>query len=161
MARLFAIVLALVLAPQDHPPATHVSAAEAAAKLKDSVARNVVDQLIKGTDIPGGHASVAMLYRTRAEPSALIHERVTEIYYILEGTGTLVTGGGLAPPTKPTDLTRVGAGPSISGGRQGGDSRRVGPKDIVIIPAGTPHSFSQLDGPISYLVYRFDPAPPK
>ena len=29
--------------------------------------------------------------------------------------------------------------------------------DIIIIPAGTPHSFSELDAPISYLVYRFEP----
>jgi mannose-6-phosphate isomerase-like protein (cupin superfamily) len=161
MLRTIALVLGLALVPQDHAPATHISASESAEKLKDSIARSVVDQMIKSTGIPGGQASVAMLYRTRAEASALIHERVTEIYYILEGGGTLVTGGGLQPPTKPTDLTRVGAGPSVSGGRQGGESRRMGPGDIAIIPAGTPHSFSQLDGPISYLVYRFDPAPAK
>jgi len=32
------------------------------------------------------------------------------------------------------------------------------PGDIIIIPAGTPHSFSELDGPISYLTYRFEPS---
>ena len=46
---------------------------------------------------------------------------------------------------------------SQTGTRQGGESRQVKPGDIVIIPAGTPHSFSALDGPISYLVYRFEP----
>ena len=65
--------------------------------------------------------------------------------------------GALGGTAKPTDLTRVGAGPSLSGERQGGDSRHVGPGDVIIIPAGTPHSFSALDSPISYLVFRFDP----
>ena len=46
---------------------------------------------------------------------------------------------------------------SQTGTRQGGTPRRVGPGDIIIIPAGTPHSFSELDGPISYLVFRFEP----
>ena len=58
---------------------------------------------------------------------------------------------------KPTDLTRVNAGMSQTGTRQGGTPRRVGPGDIIIIPAGTPHSFSELDEPISYLVFRFEP----
>ena len=97
-----------------------------------------------------------MLHRDKAEAGALIHERVTETYYILHGSGTIVTGGSLGDP-KPSDLTRVGAGPSLTGTRQGGESRKVGPGDVIIVPAGTPHSFDQLDSPISYLVFRFDP----
>lgn len=98
-----------------------------------------------------------MLHRAKAETGALIHERVTETYYILHGSGTIVTGGTLGA-AKPTDLTRVGAGPSLQGQRQGGESRRVGPGDVIIIPAGVPHSFSELDAPVTYLVFRFDPA---
>jgi mannose-6-phosphate isomerase-like protein (cupin superfamily) len=99
-----------------------------------------------------------MLRRTKEETTALIHEHVTEIYQIVEGSGTLVTGGKLQD-AKPSDLTRLNAGPSLTGVHQGGDSRRVGPKDVIIIPAGTPHRFSALDGPITYLVYRFEPKP--
>lgn len=129
--------------------------------LKDSIARTVVDQPIKGTTpvpILGGKASVAMLRRVKPETNALIHDRVTEIYRIIEGSGTLLTGGSLKG-AKPTDLTRVNAGMSQSGEHIGGESRRIGPKDIVIVPAGTPHRLSQLDGPIVYEVYRFEPGP--
>jgi mannose-6-phosphate isomerase-like protein (cupin superfamily) len=136
-------------------PGTYITAAEAAATLKDSIARSVVDQAMKSASVLGGQATVAMLHRNQAETGGLIHERATEIYYILEGSGTLSTGGTLSG-TKPTDLTRVGAGPSISGTRQGGETRRVAKGDMIIVPAGTPHGFSQLDGPISYLVFRFD-----
>lgn len=150
------LVCAGVARAQGPAPATYVSAAEVDAILKDSIANNTVDQKIKDATIPGGVATVAMLYRTRAETNGLIHDRVTEIYQIIEGSGTLVTGGALANAA-PNDLARVGAGPGKSGEHQGGQTRKVGPRDIIIVPAGTPHRFSQLDGAIKYLVYRFEP----
>jgi mannose-6-phosphate isomerase-like protein (cupin superfamily) len=138
-------------------PAVFISKEEHEKVLAEQTAKNVVDQPIKATDVPGGKAAVAMLRRTKPEVSALIHDHVTETYYILSGSGTIVTGGSLGTP-KPTDLTRVNAGMSQSGTRIGGESMKVKPGDIIIIPAGTPHSFSELDGPISYLVYRFEPS---
>jgi mannose-6-phosphate isomerase-like protein (cupin superfamily) len=137
-------------------PATFITAAEAEAVLKEQIPKNVVDQPIKLSEVRGGKASVASLHRAKPETSALIHNDVTETYYIVKGSGTIVTGGTLGD-AKPTDLTRVNAGMSQTGTRQGGTPRRVGPGDIIIIPAGTPHSFSELDGPISYLVFRFEP----
>ena len=144
-------------APQAPVPAVFISKEEHEKVLAEQTAKNVVDQPIKATDVPGGKAAVAMLRRTKPEVSALIHDHVTETYYILSGSGTMVTGGSLGTP-KPTDLTRVNAGMSQSGTRIGGESKKVKPGDIIIIPAGTPHSFSELDGPISYLVYRFEPS---
>jgi len=58
-----------------------------------------------------------MLRRTKPEVSALIHDDVTETYYILSGSGTLVTGGSLGTP-KPTDLPRVNAGMRQTGTRR-------------------------------------------
>ena len=147
----------VVLLALQSPAATVITAAEAEAVLKEQIPKNVVDQPIKLSEVPGGKASVASLYRAKPETRALIHNDVTETYYIVKGSGTIVTGGTLGD-AKPTDLTRVNAGMSQTGTRQGGTPRRVGPGDIIIIPAGTPHSFSELDGPISYLVYRFEPS---
>jgi mannose-6-phosphate isomerase-like protein (cupin superfamily) len=155
----FSLLIGLAMAQAVRPAAsgTIVTAEEIAATLKQSIANNVVDQPIKLADVPGGHkASVALLRRTKAETSALIHNRVTEIYQIVEGAGTIVTGGSLENAT-PTDLTRVNAGPSQTGTHKGGESRRVGPKDVIIVPAGMAHRFSQLDGAIVYMVYRFEP----
>jgi mannose-6-phosphate isomerase-like protein (cupin superfamily) len=157
MLTLLAIAFAL-LAEQQTPAGTVITAQEIASTLEQSIANSVVDQPLKAADVPGGHkASLALLRRTKPETSALIHNRVTEIYQITEGSGTIVTGGGLENPT-PTDLTRLNAGPSQTGTHKGGEARHVGPKDVIIVPAGTPHRFSQLDGPaIVYLVYRFEP----
>jgi mannose-6-phosphate isomerase-like protein (cupin superfamily) len=150
-------VLTLALFAMAQQSGTVITADEIAAVLKQSIANNVVDAPVKLAEVPGGHkASLAVLRRTKAETSALIHNRVTEIYQIVEGSGTLVTGGTLENPTA-TDLTRLNAGPSQTGVHKGGDSRKVGPKDVIIVPAGVPHRFSELDGPIVYLVYRFEP----
>jgi mannose-6-phosphate isomerase-like protein (cupin superfamily) len=156
MLILIALLSVLTDALQAPVPATVITKAEHEAVLKEQIEKSVVDQPIKASDVPGGKASVAMLHRVKPETNALIHDHVTETYYILKGSGTIVTGGSLGD-AKPYDLTRLNAGMSQQGTRQGGESRRVGPGDIIIIPAGTPHSFSQLDGPISYLVYRFEP----
>ena len=154
------LLLALMLgmaAEQQPMSGTVISAEDIAATLKQSIANNVVDQPIKATEVPGGHkASLALLRRTKAETSALIHDYVTEIYEIVEGSGTLVTGGSL-DEAKATDLTRLNAGMSQTGVHKGGESRRVKPKDVIIVPAGMAHRFSELDGPITYLVYRFEP----
>src|SRR3954470_17023942 len=157
MLTLLALMLGMAAGEQQAAPGTIISADEIAATLKQSIANNTVDQPIKLAQLPGGHkASVALLRRTKAETSALIHDYVTEIYEIMEGSGTLVTGGAL-DDAKPTDLTRLNAGMSQTGVHRGGESRRVKAKDVIIVPAGTAHRFSELDGPITYLVYRFEP----
>ncbi len=156
MATLFVLLLTLST-EQAQGAATYISKEDYEAVLKEQIAKNVVDRPIKASEVPGGKASVAMLHRAKAEASALIHDHVTETYYILSGSGTMVTGGSLGS-AKPTDLTRVNAGMSQTGTRIGGEARKVKPGDIIMIPAGTPHSFSELDGPISYLVYRFEPS---
>ena len=143
--------------PQVAASGTIVSAEEMASTLKAAIANNTVDSPIKLAQLPGGHkASVALLRRTKAETSALIHDYVTEIYQIVEGSGTLVSGGTLMD-AKENDLTRVNAGMSHTGMHHGGESRKVKPKDVIIVPAGMAHRFSELDGPIVYLVYRFEP----
>jgi mannose-6-phosphate isomerase-like protein (cupin superfamily) len=158
MATLLALLLVLTTDQTlTQVPATYISKADHEAILAAQIEKKVVDQPIKASEVLGGKASVAMLHRVKPEASALIHDHVTETYYILSGSGTLVTGGTLGG-AKPTDLTRVNAGMSQTGTRQGGVSQKVKPGDIIMIPAGTPHSFSELDGPISYLVYRFEPA---
>ena len=76
----------------------------------------------------------------------------TEIYYMLEGVATLVTGGTLI------DSTRAPTGSSLRGsGIEGGVSRRVTKGDVIIIPGHTPHWFSELETDIEYLIFRPDP----
>jgi len=89
---------------------------------------------------------------------AIRHETsVTEIYYMLEGTATLVTGGKLVEE-RSTGVSPNTGKPNFGGSRiEGGVSRRVVPGDVVIIPGNLPHWWGSLDSDIRYLIYRPDP----
>jgi mannose-6-phosphate isomerase-like protein (cupin superfamily) len=89
------------------------------------------------------------------------HHDITEIYQVVTGSGTLVTGGTLeaSKEISPSDPSVVRLmGPTAQGAAiNGGTSRRIGPGDIVIIPANTPHGFADLapEG-IAYMLIRVD-----
>jgi mannose-6-phosphate isomerase-like protein (cupin superfamily) len=123
-----------------------------------SAANNTVDRLVSGIDVPGGKFALAALRRSRPETNGLIHSDVTEVYYITSGSGTLVLGGMLGEP-RPNNLANVWAGPGFTGTHQGGETFRVGPGDVIAVPAGVAHRFSELEGVIEYLVFRFETVP--
>jgi glc operon protein GlcG len=80
---------------------------------------------------------------------AEIHLEWTDVIYVTKGAATLVTGGRLSDDTTPKTFpdgrpfTETKMGSSIIGG----ESRRVSVGDVVVIPAGTPHWFKDIDGP--------------
>ncbi len=160
MLTIIALIGGLLQVPAQATSASVITADESEATLKASIANNTIDSLMKGMPVEGGQVSVAMVYRTKEETEALSHEHVTEIYSIIEGSGTLITGGTLQNPAA-RDLSRIGAGITHNGVHIGGTARKIGPKDIVIVPSGMAHRFSQLDGPIKYVVYRFEPSQKK
>jgi mannose-6-phosphate isomerase-like protein (cupin superfamily) len=140
-------------------PAVFASAAD----LRNGLSRAPADQNVFTTSIqkaiaPNASFSVDVLRRLTNEEGGLIHERVTEIYQIIEGGGTLLTGGTLADPKQVPLTPAMTVGPTRQGSAiQGGQSRHVGAGDVVVIPAGVPHMFTAVDGSIAYLVIRVDP----
>ena len=75
----------------------------------------------------------------------------TEIYYMLKGAATLVTGGTLVEPYQGNESWLRAK--SI----EGGVSRRVESGDVIVIPGHTAHWWSELEGEIEYLIFRPDP----
>ena len=96
---------------------------------------------------PGTHL-VQLSYR-EASGEAEVHERVTDVFLIQSGKATLVTGGKVVggKTTAPGEIR----GASITGGQ----SKPLGPGDVVNIPAGTPHQVL-MEGakPFAYLVVK-------
>jgi mannose-6-phosphate isomerase-like protein (cupin superfamily) len=142
--------------------ATYVTAADVRALLKKAPEGSVSDQQAKIVDVGKARAGVAVVHRSGKSPqTAIEHDKVTEMYYILSGSGTMVTGGTITNAKRRAaddPAVRDLAGPAIGGsGLQNGESRKVGPGDIAIIPAGVGHWFSSVDGNIDYLVFRVDP----
>jgi len=146
-------------APKSGAPATYVTPDQMAAAMKAAPNQDAPlnDRPVRVIDAGGHYLGVAVVRRTSADQSALVHDKIDEIYYVLEGGGMLVTGGSLVDGKKTASSPTIG--PGWSGASiKGGQSRRVNTGDVVFIPAGTAHMFTQLDGPIRYLVYRVDPS---
>ena len=74
---------------------------------------------------------------------AIIHPLSIEVYRILEGSGTLVTGGLLELPLlESTNPNIIRSEKGIKGGL----ARQVSAGDVLVLQPGTPHWFSSIDG---------------
>src|SRR5437763_4405589 len=120
-------------------PATYMSEAELNGALKEAAksAPAMHTAPVKNAD----HYRINLVRRTTAA-GAIAHPDGTEVHHIVGGGGTLVTGGTIMRPT--TAGGRGSAGATI----EGGVSRHVAKGDVVLIPAGTPHWYKDLDGTI-------------
>lgn len=137
---------------------TYVTTAEIDAALRQMPPSSTTyDKPIKTVDTGAYKVTIVVLRRIpgKTADSALVHDRVTEVYQILTGAGMFETGGALVDG-KPVDLTSEAAGPSVRGTIQRGESHRIGPGDVVVIPPGVPHRFSKLEGTTTYLVTRIE-----
>lgn len=81
-------------------------------------------------------------YRTAVGPAA-IHLHEDEFFYVIDGSGTFVTGGKLVHPvqTNAENFT----GDSIEGGK----AVAVAKGDFFVVPANTPHWFSAINGHVA------------
>ncbi len=86
--------------------------------------------------------------RREGPGKAEVHTTDTDVFYVLEGSADFVTGGEVAEPAVegPGEIR----GPAIVGG----DSRRLAAGDVVVVPAGTPHWFEAVEGPMTYFVVK-------
>ena len=125
-----------------------------------------IDQQIRVVDIGDEvNVGVGVLQRkgnrTEGESvNAIVHHQVTEIYYVLSGSGTLVTGGEISgniefPANNISVLELIG--PSGSRTVINGQTKTISPGDIVVIPAGVPHGFRNIQDQITYVSIRVDP----
>lgn len=77
-----------------------------------------------------------------------IHEKDADIIYVLEGSATFVTGGEIVGG-------KVIAPGEIRGTDvKGGETRVISKGDVIIVPAGTPHWFREVPGPLNYYVVK-------
>ncbi len=150
MVALLLVLMASPVVAQDAPEATDVTSADIQKFINALPRESVSDRSIRIVNVTGDYqVGVWGVFRPKEFPGgANLHEvNTTEIYYMLEGVATLVTGGTL---TDANDLTP-------GRGIEGGVSRRVTKGDVIIIPGYTAHWFSELETDIEYLIIRTDP----
>jgi mannose-6-phosphate isomerase-like protein (cupin superfamily) len=146
-------------------PGTYIPLDELQAYTKKAIAEKRTDQQVRDIDIGKAHIGIGMVYRGKldapAPNSVAEHDLVSEVYYIISGSGTLVLGPDIAdmkrrPATAET--VRMFNGPGNNGSTiRDGKTYQLKAGDMVVIPAGTGHWFTKIDDHINYMMVRIDP----
>ena len=135
----------VLLAQTVTPPGKYISSSQWKKELDDNRPALGIVAGQTATIVP----NLVIRRRLEGPNNASVHtaegdkQDVTEIYQILEGSGTYVTGGSLPDPNDRT------------AGIRGGESHDVKAGDFVVIPPGTAHWFSKINGHITYVEVRF------
>jgi hypothetical protein len=174
MKKLLKFIIANVVLAPLALLADSTSASDAALLTQTSISQAIkslpttsaVDQPLRIIDAGSTNVGIFMVHRPQEpdqgcaiEHDTLVNDKTTSIFRVLDGAGTLVTGGTLSNQTPiasyDPDLKLVGRG-SRGSGIQNGHSHRITKGDIEIIPAGVPHGFSAIEKSITYEVIRID-----
>jgi len=146
-------------------PGTYIAVDEIQAYVKKAIAEKRIDQQVRDVEIGKAHVGIGVVYRGKLDAptpqSVAEHDLVSEVYHIIEGTGTLVLGPDIVDlKRRPADAetVRLFNGPGSNGATiRNGVTYQLKPGDVVVIPAGTGHWFTKIDDHITYLMVRIDP----
>ena len=136
---LLAAPSAFAQAPASPDMKTYTSSAEVQALIADVRKAHKSEPTLARPLLSLAPYRAALEYRTVTGPAA-VHEKEAELFYVIEGTGTLTTGGKLKEEKRsnPTNLTGSGI--------DGGQSRAVAKGDFIIVPENTPHQYTDIKG---------------
>jgi mannose-6-phosphate isomerase-like protein (cupin superfamily) len=146
--------------------AVQIAGSEIASAIESMKSRPVGEDQLRVVSVGGeyniGVGILRHIKQADGAKFAIEHSDITEIHYIISGSGALITGGALKDAKAvPADSPMVSVlnGPSDSGsGIIDGDHHSVGPGDVVIIPHNTPHMWEAIfSGELVDLVIRVDP----
>ena len=138
-----ALLLGAVPATAQTAPADAASGAEIRAKVAAMAARMGKSTFAYEPLVKDGQTVAALEY-WKAPGKPAVHPDEAEYALVIEGSGTLVSGGTMADAKE----SRPGL---VEGSRiNGGTTRRLGPGDVILVPAGVPHWFG-IDGKLVLL----------
>jgi mannose-6-phosphate isomerase-like protein (cupin superfamily) len=136
-------------APTDRTKATRFSADE----LRAALAKLPADRPSAAVRVFSlAPYNVNVEQRQPRPQGASLHEAQAELFYVIEGSATLLTGGTIPNATRN--------GTNLSGAAiDGGVRQRFGPGDFLIVPSGVPHQFVDLQAPIRLMsIYLPNPS---
>ena len=133
---------AVVLLAQEPAAKTFTSAADVTAMIKKAKDERRPDQpnFIQPL-LQAAPYNVNLEYRVKGvDSNPNVHETEAEIFYVVEGAGTLTTGGKLR------DEKRLNATNLTGSAVDGGTSRHIAKGDFFLVPENTPHWFTKTEG---------------
>jgi mannose-6-phosphate isomerase-like protein (cupin superfamily) len=146
-------------------PGTYIPNEELQAYVKRAIASRLIDQQVRAIDIGKANVDIGVVHRGKlaapAADSVAEHDQVSEVYHVLDGAATLVTGPEIVgAKRRPADneAVRMLNGPGSNGASiRNGATHQLKAGDVIVIPAGTGHWFTKIDDHITYLMIRVDP----
>ena len=148
--------------------ATYIPKSELDAYTAKEIKYGLIDLQVRDVDLGKAGVGIGMVHRGKltkeqAQRAGLVaeHEQISEVYHIIEGEATLVTGPGLVNPKKrPADERTViyQNGPGYNADSiTNPQTHHLKAGDMIIIPAGTGHWFTEIPDHITYMMVRIDP----
>ncbi|HEY6273031.1 MAG TPA: hypothetical protein VIX19_13700 [Terriglobales bacterium] len=163
-----ALTVALIVGPAVNVRAVKIPAGQAGAATGAQTAQSAAKADANGVivfdkdAVDQGFAKGATLYngntegrnyrvhtlRRDAPGEVEVHTKDTDIFYILDGSATFVTGGVMNGGRDTAPDEKRGASMT------GGTTYHLSKGNIVIIPANVTHWFKELQAPVTYLVIK-------
>jgi mannose-6-phosphate isomerase-like protein (cupin superfamily) len=147
--------------------ATYIPKSELDAYTKRAIENKLVDQQVRSVDLGKTQIGIGMVTRGKLNlgstsgDAVAEHEQISEVYYIIEGSATLLTGPDLVDvKQRPNTLKTVREqnGPGFGAASiKNPVTHELKAGDMMIIPAGTGHWFTKIDDHITYMMVRIDP----
>ncbi len=155
----------------NHCQAVYVPKSELDGYNQRAIEHHLVDQQVRSVDVGKVQVGIGSIYRgklgnaTSAEnivaEAVAEHEQVSEVYYVIDGSATLLTGPdlvGAKPRPSTLKTVREQNGPGFSAASiKNPEVHELKAGDMIIIPAGTGHWFTKIDDHIRYVMVRLDP----
>jgi len=147
--------------------ATYIPKSELDAYTAKAIKYNLVDQQVRSVDIGKVQIGIGMVTRGKLAPdpnrkgAVAEHEQVSEVYHVIDGEATIWTGPDLVNPVRRPDderTVRLQNGPGYNADAIGQPMMtHLKPGDMLVIPAGTGHLFTEIPDHITYMMVRVDP----
>jgi mannose-6-phosphate isomerase-like protein (cupin superfamily) len=115
-----------------------------AAELAAIVARQPKDRNGNQTFLQLAPYNVSMEHRVNVPQNAAVHDKEAELFYVIDGSATLVTGGRLVNPTRNGDNSQAAS-------VEGGTPKKISKGDFILVPEATAHWFSAIDGELTLM----------
>ena len=149
-----------------HCSATYIPVSELDAYTAKALKYQLIDQQVRSVDVGKIQVGIGMVTRGKLLPdpnrkgAVAEHEQISEVYHVISGEATILTGPDLMNPVKRPDdekTVRLQNGPGYNS-----DAIRqplvthLKPGDMIVIPAGTGHQFTDIPDHITYMMVRID-----
>jgi mannose-6-phosphate isomerase-like protein (cupin superfamily) len=126
---------------------------------------SLIDQQMRAIDIGKSQVEIALVHRGKLDKagprSVAEHDLVSEVYYILSGSGTNRTGPDVVDskrrPATDRAVQRLNGPGADAADIRNATEHELKAGDVLVIPAGTGHQFTKIDDHITYLMIRVDP----